>query len=274
MDSQIQSIHQRTIIITGANKGIGFAIVQKLLESANSYNIIVTSRDPKLGEEAVKKLASTQTQTGSTLTYHQLDVNDDKSIQGLIDWLNKEKLQIDVLVNNAGVMFHNANLEQRQKTIQTNYTSVIHLTERLIPLLTEDAKIINISSILGSFSCISPSFKKELEKPNITEKDLQQLVANIEDYYKDFQGSFDGSYCTSKALLNAYTRWVLTQKLKPTQQCYSLAPGWCQTELGGPQAPLPVEAGADTPVHLIELPFKNHPELNGMFLEQRQVIPF
>ena len=270
----VQSIHQRTIIVTGANKGIGYAIVEKLLQSANSYNIILTSRDPNLGQEAVKKLGSTQTQTSSLLTYHQLDVNDDKSIQGLIDWLNKDKLRVDVLVNNAGVMIPVANLEQRRKTIQTNYTSLVNLTEKLLPVLTEDAKIINISSILGSFSCISPSLKKELEKPNLTEKELQQIAANIEDYLKDFKGSFEGSYCASKALVNAYTRWVLTQKLKPTQQCFSLAPGWCQTELGGKEAPLPVEAGADTPVYLIELPFKNHPELNGMFLEKRQVIPF
>jgi len=274
MESQTQPNHQRTIVITGANKGIGFAIIEKLLASANSYNIILTARDPHRGEAAVKKLSATQTQSASTLTYHRLDVNDDKSIQEFIDWLNKDGLKIDVLVNNAGIMHAKASLEQRKQTIQTNYLSLVHLTERLIPLLTDDGKVINISSILGSFAMISPSLKMELEKPNLTEEDLQRLVDNIEKYHQDFTGAFDSSYCASKALLNAWTQWVLPKKLKETQQCYCLAPGWCATDLGGHSAPLTAHDGADTPVYLIELPFKKHADLNAKFIEKRQVIPF
>ncbi len=274
METTTQPNHQRTIVITGANKGIGFAIIEKLLASANSYNIILTARDPHRGEAAVKKLTGAHTQSASTLNYHKLDVNDDKSIQEFIDWLNKEKLKIDVLVNNAGVMHANASLEQRQQTIQTNYLSLVHLTERLIPLLTDDGKVINISSILGSFAMISPSLKMALEKPDLSEKDLDELVQNIEQYHQDFTGAFDSSYCASKALLNAWTQHVLPKKLKDTQQCYCLAPGWCATDLGGHSAPLTARDGADTPVYLIELPHKKVADLNAKFFEKREVIPF
>jgi len=64
----------------------------------------------------------------------------------------------------------------------------------------------------------------------------------------------------------------LPQKLGSKHQCYSVAPGWCRTELGGMEAELPVEAGADTPVYLIELPFVRNEEINAKFLEKRQVI--
>jgi len=269
--------HLRNILITGGNKGIGYAIVQKLLDSKNAYNIILTSRDPKLGQEAIKALQKQKPEHKSTLIYHQLDINDEKSVQELIEWLKVSGTRLDVLLNNAGVNYPNANLEERQKTIQTNYVSVVNLTEKLIPYLTEDAKIISISSILGSLSTQSPSLREQFQGSSLTEEELQKIYSNIETYFKGFSSSLsivEASYCASKALLNAYTRWVLPKKLGPKQQCYAVAPGWCQTDMGGQEASLPVEAGADTPVYLVELPFVRNDEINAKFLEKRQVIPF
>jgi len=268
---------KRNILVTGGNKGIGYAIIEKLLETSTPYNIILTSRDPILGQEAIKKLQNEKPQSLTTLIYQQLDVNDEKSVQGLIDWLNKSGTKIDVLLNNAGVNFRTANLEQRKHTIQTNYLSVVSLTEKLIPFLTEDAKVIAISSALGSLAIQSPSLREQLQVPDLTEEQLQKIQWNIETYLQDFSSSraiVEASYCASKALLNAYTRWVLPKKLGPKQQCYVVAPGWCQTDMGGKEALLPVEAGADTPVYLIELPFVRNDEINGKFVEKRQVIPF
>ncbi len=267
----------RRILITGANKGIGYAIVERLLDSSNAYNIILTSRDPKLGQEALKKLQAKKYQPSTTLTYQQLDVNDEKSVQGLIAWLEKSGDKIDVLVNNAGVNLKHADLEQSKKTIETNYLSLVNLTEKLRPYLTEDAKVISISSGLGALSCQSSSLRKQLQVSPLNEEDLQKIQLNLETYYKDFRSYHpivEASYCASKALLNAYTRWVLPNKLGSNQQCYSVAPGWCRTDMGGEEASLPVEAGADTPVYLIELPFVKNEKINGKVLENRKVISF
>jgi len=267
----------RKILITGGNKGIGYAIVEKLLDSNNAYNIILTSRNETLGKEAIKKLQEQRLQVKSTLTYHQLDVNDEKSIQGLIEWLQVNGTKLDVLLNNAGAAFYQPSLEQRQKTIETNYLSVVNLTEKLIPYLTEDAKVISISSGRGSLSAQGASLREKLQVSPLTEEDLQRIQSNIEDYLKDFISNnpiVEASYSASKALLNAYTRWVLPGKLGSKQQCFVVAPGWCQTDLGGDKATYTAQDGADTPVYLVELPFVKNDEINAKFFEKRKVIPF
>jgi len=63
-------------------------------------------------------------------------------------------------------------------------------------------------------------------------------------------------YDNSKVLLNAYTRWVLVNLVKGDQQCYTVDPCWCKTDMGTSAAPYPVEKGAETPIYLINLPFK------------------
>jgi len=168
-------------------------------------------------------------------------------------------------------------LNRDKKTIETNYLSVVNLTEKLIPHLTEDAKVISISSGRGGLSAQSHSLREKLQVSPLTEEDLQRIQSNIEDYLKDFTSNnviVEASYAASKALLNAYTRWVLPGKLGPKQQCFVVAPGWCQTGLGGDKAPYPAEAGADTPVYLVELPFERNDEINAKFFEKRKIIPF
>jgi len=75
----MQSTSQRrTILITGANKGIGYATVETLLSESTPYDIILTSRDSKLGQEAVATLQAKYPNSSSALTYYQLDVNDER----------------------------------------------------------------------------------------------------------------------------------------------------------------------------------------------------
>jgi len=85
----------------------------------------------------------------STLTYHQLDVNDDKSADNLVAWVKTLNKKIDVLIKNAGVLDHGSNDEQKKLTIKTNYFSVVRLTEKLIPFLSDDGKVLQVSSLLG-----------------------------------------------------------------------------------------------------------------------------
>ena len=53
---QIQQIQHRTILVTGANKGIGYVTVERFLSESTPYDIILTSRDVKLGEKAIETL--------------------------------------------------------------------------------------------------------------------------------------------------------------------------------------------------------------------------
>ena len=114
----------RTAVVTGANKGIGYAIVRHLAlnypKSALSNNgtlpllIYLTARDRGRGEAAVKSLeddkdlqkAKVLSQDGglSTVKYHGLDISKEESIRDIADFLKKEHPDgIDVVINNAGV---------------------------------------------------------------------------------------------------------------------------------------------------------------------------
>ncbi len=141
---------RRTILITGANKGIGYVTVDRFLSESTPYDIILTSRDVKLGEKAVETLQSKHSKSSSTLTYHQLDVTDDKSVENFIAWIQKNNKKIDVLINNAAVLYHNATDEQKKLIIKTNFFSTVNLTEKLIPFYQRMARFSNFPAMWPS----------------------------------------------------------------------------------------------------------------------------
>ena len=105
--------------VTGANKGIGFAIVRQLAlhypkSALNTGPLLIylTARDQGRGEAAVqslqedselKKAKALRSDGGlADIKYHQLDISDTMSIRAFSDFLRKEHGQIDFVVNNAG----------------------------------------------------------------------------------------------------------------------------------------------------------------------------
>ncbi len=270
-------MQRRTILITGANKGIGFITVDRFLSESTPYDIILTSRDVKLGEKAVENLQAKHPNSTSTLAYHQLDVNDDKSVGNFVASIQKSNKKIDVLINNAGVLYNNATEEQKDLTVKTNYFSVVNLTEKLLPFLSDDGKVLQVSSLLGQLGIQGETLRNALSEPNLTESRLNEIANNVTKLMDDYKpvGPFtEPSYPASKALLNVYVRYFLPSKVKSTQQIYAIHPGWIQTELGGPEAPGKLEEGADTIAYLTGLPFVVNPELNARMLGDRKVMDF
>ena len=273
----MQQSQRRTIFITGANKGIGYVTVARFLSESTPYDIILTSRDVKLGATAIANLKSQHPKSTSPLTYHQLDINDDKSVDNLVKWIKDSNRKIDVLINNAGILYPTSSDEQKKHTIKTNFFSVVNLTEKLIPYVSDDGKILQVSSILGQLAIQGETLRNALSDTKITEAKLHDIANKIIEVTQDFKpyGPFaEASYPASKALLNAYVRYFLPSKVKSTQQVYSIHPGWVQSELGGPHAPQPLEEGADTIVYLTGLPFKIHPELNARMIGDRKLMEF
>jgi len=136
-----------TVLITGGSAGIGFEIARQLSEKRN--HVIILGRNPDRLEKAAAKLKNVTPIAG--------DVSKAEDVDKLVKRLNEDFPNLNVLINNAGRAYVykigiGANAaEKAADEMNTNYTSVIALTEKLLPLLAkqEEAAIVNVSSIVA-----------------------------------------------------------------------------------------------------------------------------
>lgn len=90
----------RVALVTGSNKGIGFAIVKALCKQFNG-EVFISARDVGRGTAAVESLKA----EGLNPLFQQLDINDHSSVCAARDFFQQEYGGLDVLVNNAGIAF-------------------------------------------------------------------------------------------------------------------------------------------------------------------------
>jgi NAD(P)-dependent dehydrogenase (short-subunit alcohol dehydrogenase family) len=225
-------------LVTGGNKGIGFAICQGLL--AAGFEVILAARSIDKAKEAIEKLQS-------PLVYPLvLDVADDESIHQAFNDLSQELGHLDVLINNAGIYpdegvnILTIDRHLLARTMNTNTFGAIRTTQTFLPLLekADRARIINVSSGLGALNGLSAD---------------------------------SSSYCLSKLALNGATI-MLCAALKPQGiAVYSMCPGWVRTDMGGASATRSPEQGADTAIWLATAASIDQ---SGKFFRDRQEISF
>lgn len=87
----------RTVLITGANRGLGFELAKELLKK--NFRVIMTARDTKKLEQAHKSL-------NCPYPFFSLNVTNQRTILDLVQHLRESKTAVDVLVNNAGILPH------------------------------------------------------------------------------------------------------------------------------------------------------------------------
>ena len=274
---------QRVIVITGANKGIGFELAKRLLKNPSKPRLVLTSRNESLGREALRELSNLSPSSKDDLHYHVLDITKKETYASFADWIKATFGKIDVLVNNAGVATGNefspdykTNLSEASFIIGTNYIATKEFTEYVLPLLSSDGKIINVSSTLGEYKLQGSTLHKKLTNPEFKPEDIEEIYNLFVDTVKkqNFEeaGITVHPYLVSKALLNAWTYHVLRKQVAEGQQVYSMCPGWCRTDMGGPTADKSPEEGPETIEYLIDLPYKVDPELNGKFFKDNKVV--
>ena len=218
----------KTALVTGGNKGIGFAICQGLLDKG--FDVFLTARDVDKGKKAIAKLST----NSNLVQFVELDVTDDKSIKNAVNSVSQTTNSLDVLVNNAGIYPDLRGSEQGvniltvsrdllTQAMNTNAFSPIRITQAFLPLLEKvnNPKVINVSSGNGQINGGSVS-----------------ISVNVP------------SYSLSKLALNGATI-LLADALKPQGiAVYAMCPGWVRTDMGGDSAPRTPEEGADTAIWL------------------------
>jgi carbonyl reductase 1 len=152
----------RVAIVTGGNKGVGFATCRGLSKKFNG-DVYLTARSSERGMAAVAELIK----EGCTVHFHQLDIDEPSSIEKIRDFMREKYGGIDVLINNAAINFKNNATEpmglKAELNCKTNYWSTKNVCDLLFPALKPGARVVNVSSSSGKLSTISDSdLKKKL----------------------------------------------------------------------------------------------------------------
>ncbi len=225
----------KTALVTGANRGIGFEVSRQL--GLMGLRIVLTGRDAQAAEEAAELLAK----EGISVLPERMEVSDRESVQHCANRLLKGKLQIDVLVNNAGTFPPEKLLGMKEEILRNamdiNFFGAVWTAQAFVPgmLRRGYGRVVNVSSGYGSFA-------EGLEGPP--------------------------AYSMSKAALNALTV-RLAAEVCGDVKVNSACPGWVRTRMGGAGAPRTVEQGANTIVWLATLPAKG--PSGGFFRDRKRI---
>jgi len=268
-------------VVTGSNKGIGFGIVRALCKQFDG-DVILTARDESRGKASVKALEK----EGLKPLFHQLDICDHDSIVRLRDFLQEKYGGLDVLVNNAGIVYNSSSnasfKEQAVETNKINYFSTLDACEVLFPLLKAHARVCNMSSGLSksSLSKCSSQLQKKFTDPNLSMEELTTLIKKfIEDAGKGDHvksGFSDSAYGMSKVGVTVMTiiqQRELDKKGNEDIVVNSCCPGYVNTDLTNGKGTLTIDQGAVTPVYCALLP-ANCSDPRGKFLQNKKVTPW
>jgi NAD(P)-dependent dehydrogenase (short-subunit alcohol dehydrogenase family) len=222
-------------LVTGANRGLGFEVVRQLAQ--RGFATVLGSRDLEKGRAAAEAL------DGLEVDPRRLDVADPDSVRELASGLRDDYGRLDVLVNNAGILYDTwesgleADLDVVQQALETNLFGAWRTAQACLPLLrrSQHGRVVNVSSGSGSISGM---------------------------------GAGSPAYSVSKAALNALTRILAAELRRDRILVNAVCPGWVATDMGGPGG-RPVEQGAASIMWAVLLP--DDGPTGGFFRDGRQL---
>jgi len=145
----------KTILVTGSGTGIGQAITKKFVENGASAIILGRRKEPleetaKMLEEIIKEKQSNAT----IKIFDGVDVSNEKAVTGMFDALKSENVNLDVVVNNAGVSgpvtcFAHAPMDEFRSTVGIHLTGTFWTSVQALKVMKEGAKIITISTFFA-----------------------------------------------------------------------------------------------------------------------------
>ncbi len=229
-----KSANRRTIVVTGASRGIGRAVAEHLRD--DGHRVIAACRTPA----AAADLAD------SGIDVVELDITDAESVERFGDRVGAVTDAVEVLFNCAGIKQVPgrewsasagplATLDPAAFTtvMSTNLVGTVAVTQSMLPRLTQGGGVVvNVSSQLGS---------------------LQEHVG------------LDYAYNCSKAALNMFTAQLQHDMTGTGVSATSLNPGWIKTDMAGDEAPLELATASR---EIAELLASIGPEFGGRFIDR------
>jgi NAD(P)-dependent dehydrogenase (short-subunit alcohol dehydrogenase family) len=207
----LEAMTETTIaLVTGANKGIGYAIADQLA-TGHAVTVLLGARDPGKGHQTAAALR----ERGGDVRAITLDVTSPATITDAAALIGREYGRLDILVNNAGISPGRdaqrpgtVDLDIIRAVFETNVFGVIAVTEAMLPLLRESAsaRVVNVSSGTGSLT----------------------WMTDPDHYFASLPGS--AGYPVSKTALNMLTVQYAKALAADGIAVNAIAPGACATD--------------------------------------------
>ena len=196
----------KTAIITGANKGIGLAVAKNLI--SKNYQVILACRDITKGKMAQEFL-------GSNTKFLELDLSRPSSISQFVKQINSDYSEIDVLYNNAGLIYRDFELTEEgyESMLAVNYFGAYRLALMLLENLhRRSGRIVQVTSLsmyLARTFKLDKLHSKELFSPsnryNLTNLLRSMFALELENKLKK----------TSISVAAAHPRFTKSRKSRP-----------------------------------------------------------
>jgi NAD(P)-dependent dehydrogenase (short-subunit alcohol dehydrogenase family) len=244
----MQSLLQKIVFVTGANKGIGFEVARQL--AASGCAVLLGARNRALGEEA----AATLQGEGGDVRYLPIDLDDPATIATAAKDIDAGFGHLDVLVNNAGIVGQgdglpsSSSLDAIERTFRINFLGSVAVTQAMLPLLRKatSASIVNVSSGLGS------------------------LTKSSDPAWIHVAAKFLG-YAASKAALNMLTVQLAYELRGTSIKVNSVDPGYTATDLNQHRGTQSIPEGAAEIIRLALLPDDGP---TGTFSNAQGIVPW
>lgn len=136
----------KTAIVTGAAKGIGYGIALALAKGGS--NVVLADMDESSNENSAKEI---EKETGSKCIAVKCDVSKKEEVDNLVKTAVEKFGEVDILVNNAGIFPYKSFLEMEEsdwdKVLDINLKSVFLVSQAAVKVMKEGSKIVSISSV-------------------------------------------------------------------------------------------------------------------------------
>uniref|UniRef100_A0A7E4VLK2 Carbonyl reductase n=1 Tax=Panagrellus redivivus TaxID=6233 RepID=A0A7E4VLK2_PANRE len=269
---------RKVAVVTGANKGIGKAVIEGLLEKTSNTIIYLTARDTTRGNATLHELLPVAELTSNTLKFAQLDVTCDASTKAFYESLKSDHANVDIIINNAGVfegeLEQVSNLDEAKFTLGVNYYGVKRVLETLKPLLHSGSRVVNVASTLGVMKGGYVTYPEDRIKQLSTAQNVSDVDRFVEEYLELVaagkaveEGFPKNAYSVSKSAVIAYS--VVQARELEVKGVYvnAMCPGYVATDMTKHAGHRTPAQGADTAVFLATDP---DVQFNGVFVFDRE----